>query len=165
MATQVNIDALKKIYNAGHEIGTLGQTYMDYSTLTAAQMLSDLNASISAIRSAIGVSPKYFRAPYASINELTIATITGAGYRIGMFNLDTNDWKYASNDPLHGLNVMRTLIPPYGVNSIVKSWVITQDVEYLQVVSGQKDIISFIKQYGYKFVTISEADGNRAPYS
>ena len=47
----------------------------------------------NAIKSIIGVKPTYMRPPYGSIDGLVTSVLSKAGYKIVLWDQDTNDWQ------------------------------------------------------------------------
>jgi peptidoglycan/xylan/chitin deacetylase (PgdA/CDA1 family) len=90
---------LQKMYAAGHNIGSHTYTHPDLTTLTTAQVNSELQQTDALIKSIIGVSPKYFRPPYLAYNGAVDTVVKGYNYTTVMVGLDSNDWQYQATNP------------------------------------------------------------------
>ena len=71
---------VKKIADAGHEIGTHSSTHSYMSKFTAEQIRAELESSSAAIEAVTGKEVDLFRAPYGDYDDLLIETAQAAGY-------------------------------------------------------------------------------------
>ena len=92
-------DFVKKIAEAGHEIGTHSATHSYMSKLSEEKILQELSTSSAAIEAASGVRPDLFRAPFGDYNDRLIRTARDAGYYTIQWDVDSLDWKdLSAND-------------------------------------------------------------------
>lgn len=90
---------VKKIAEAGHEIGTHSATHSYMSKLSEEKILQELSTSSAAIEAASGVRPDLFRAPFGDYNDRLIRTARDAGYYTIQWDVDSLDWKdLSAND-------------------------------------------------------------------
>ncbi len=85
---------VKEIVAAGHEIFSHTYDHLDLTTLSDAQITTELSKTESALMAATGLSPKpYFRAPYGARNSHVLAVATQDGYRSIYWTVDALDWE------------------------------------------------------------------------
>ncbi|KAI9175254.1 hypothetical protein H9P43_006615 [Blastocladiella emersonii ATCC 22665] len=92
----------QQVINAGHHVAHHSWSHADFATLSAADLKSELDQTISVISPYIGgKKPRYFRPPYGSMNAAVMATLTAAPYnfRVILWDLDSNDWKTDAENP------------------------------------------------------------------
>lgn len=90
---------VKKIAEAGHEIGTHSATHSYMSKLSEEKIRQELSTSSAAIEAASGVRPDLFRAPFGDYNDRLIRTARDAGYYTIQWDVDSLDWKdLSAND-------------------------------------------------------------------
>ncbi len=84
--------ALTRAAAEGHQLGNHTWNHPDLTTLDAASRHTQWTQTITAIRTASGLSPKVWRPPYGSTN----ATINQESRALGMapvlWNIDSEDW-------------------------------------------------------------------------
>lgn len=90
---------VRKIAEAGHEIGTHSATHSYMSKLSEEKIRQELSTSSAAIEAASGVRPDLFRAPFGDYNDRLIRTARDAGYYTIQWDVDSLDWKdLSAND-------------------------------------------------------------------
>lgn len=87
---------VKKIAQAGHEIGTHSATHPYMSKLDKTAITKELTTSIQAIESVTGKKVQVFRPPYGDYNDLLIDTATEMGLYTIQWDVDSLDWKNLS---------------------------------------------------------------------
>jgi peptidoglycan/xylan/chitin deacetylase (PgdA/CDA1 family) len=93
---------LKSMIANGHQIGSHTWSHKDITTLTAAQLTSELTELEIAHQAILGYFPTYFRPPYLSTNAASLSTLKGLGYKVVTVDIDTKDWQ---EDPLGLVNL------------------------------------------------------------
>lgn len=86
-------DMVKKIHEAGHEIGNHSTTHPDMSKLSKQEIKRELNTTSSKIEKITGEKPFLFRAPFGAYNNLLISTASELGYYTVQWDIDSLDWK------------------------------------------------------------------------
>lgn len=86
-------EAVKKIYDAGHEIGSHSNTHPHVNSLSAEKNLEEIQLSVSKIEKITGQKTNLYRAPYGEYNDTVISTAQENGYYTIQWNLDTLDYK------------------------------------------------------------------------
>ena len=85
-------DVLKKIANAGHEIGSHSNTHPHVNNLTAEKNLEEIKLSVDKIEKITGYKTNLYRAPYGEYNNTVIKTAQQNGFYPIQWNLDTLDY-------------------------------------------------------------------------
>lgn len=86
-------DDVKKIYEAGHEIGTHSDTHPHVNKLTYEENIQELEKSSEEIQKITGVKPTLYRTPYGEYNNTVIKSANESGYFPIQWSLDTLDYK------------------------------------------------------------------------
>lgn len=84
---------VKKIDEAGHEIGTHSSTHSYMSKLSEADIRNELKTSSEAITAVTGKPVEVFRAPYGDYDDLLIETAQSMGLYTIQWDVDSLDWK------------------------------------------------------------------------
>lgn len=94
---------VKKIVEAGHDVGNHSLHHYDATKLNKEQMCEELMTVHQEVKELTGVDMKLFRPPYGSYTNDLIDTCLDNGYYCIQWDVDSLDWKN------------------YGVDSIVKT--------------------------------------------
>ncbi len=84
---------LKKIDEAGHEIGTHSATHSYMSRLSETEIRTEMTTSSEAISSVTGKEVTLFRPPYGDYDNLLIDTVNAMGFYPIQWDVDSLDWK------------------------------------------------------------------------
>ncbi|CAG8709623.1 17314_t:CDS:2, partial [Dentiscutata erythropus] len=87
-----NPDTLIRAYKSGHQIGVHTWSHPSLTTQSNEQVISELQWTAAAIKAAIGVTPKYMRPPYGDYDDRIRSISDQLGYKIVIWDKDTNDW-------------------------------------------------------------------------
>jgi peptidoglycan/xylan/chitin deacetylase (PgdA/CDA1 family) len=85
---------IRRAYYAGHQIASHTYSHADLDTLGPDGIRSEMEQLDAQLQRIIGRRPVYMRPPYGNVNAQTEAVLTGLGYQIVKWNLDTNDWRH-----------------------------------------------------------------------
>ena len=88
-----NPDAIKKLVEAGHEIGCHSYNHIYYTSLSANEILEDIKKCNDAIISAGAPSPFLFRAPSGDYNNNVINTVHQSDMEYVQWSVDSLDWR------------------------------------------------------------------------
>ncbi len=91
-----NTELLRRMYLAGHEIGSHGYGHKMSSQISQDELKSEIEKTENAIRSAIGVLPGYFAPPSGDFSGKTVEFCRQHGYRLILWSADTIDWRDGS---------------------------------------------------------------------
>lgn len=86
-------DVAKKVARAGHDIGNHIYSHKDLKELDVEEARQEIRKAQNAIKSATGVTPKWFRPPYGSYNADTRTIAEEEGVSVVLWNLSPDDWK------------------------------------------------------------------------
>ena len=98
-----------QVIQRGHAIGNHTDTHPDLTTLTSAQIASQLTTSGDSIFAAAGVRPKCMRPPYGRLNATATSTIASLGLSTIMWTHDTRDWDTAVTSVGSIVNTLNTV--------------------------------------------------------
>lgn len=86
-------ESVKKITEAGHEIGNHSYNHTYYTTLPPEKMADDMKKADEAIKKACGISPVLFRAPSGDYNNSVIEVCRQNGKEYIQWSVDSLDWR------------------------------------------------------------------------
>ena len=139
-------DYVKKIIEAGHELGTHSRTHPYMSSLSKEQIVDELTTSKEAIEAITGQKVTLFRPPYGDYNNLLIDTCKELALYPIQWDVDSLDWK----------NLSATEIALRVVNGVKSGSIILCHNNGLHTADSLPLIFSTLKNRGYDFVPISE---------
>ncbi|CAB4375904.1 unnamed protein product [Rhizophagus irregularis] len=87
-----NPDTLKNEFAAGHQIGVHTWSHTALTTQSNEEIIAEIKWTELAIKTAIGVTPKYMRPPYGDVDDRVRSILSQLGYKIVIWDKDTNDW-------------------------------------------------------------------------
>jgi len=139
-------ESVKKIYEAGHEIGSHSNTHPHVNNLSAEKNLEEINLSANKISKITGQEINLYRAPYGEYNDTVIQTAQESGYYTIQWNLDTLDY-----DGLTGDEMWNRIKDKLNNGSIILSHNGTK-----HTADSLDMLIKNIKGQGFELVTVSE---------
>ena len=139
-------EAVKKIYEAGHEIGSHSNTHPHVNKLSAEKNLEEIKLSVNKIEQITGQKTNIYRAPYGESNDTVIKTAQENGYYTIQWNLDTLDYK-----GLTGEEMWNRLKNKLENGSIILSHNGTK-----HTADSLDMLIKNIKEKGYEVTTVSD---------
>ncbi len=137
-------DYVKKIDEAGHEIGTHSATHSYMSKLGRAEIESELKSSSEAITSITGKKVELFRPPYGDYDDELVSTAEANGYYVIQWDVDSLDWKDLSANDI-ALRI---------INAVKPGSIILMHNNGLHTAEALPMIFSTLKNSGYEFVPI-----------
>ena len=84
---------VKKISEAGFEIGLLGYNYVDYEELEDSQIRRDIRQAEEVFKKLNIKTEKILRAPTGHFDKRLIEIADSMGYTVVHWSINTNDWK------------------------------------------------------------------------
>ena len=139
---------VKKIHEAGHDLGNHSENHKNMSQLSDADCQSELFKVHEKVKELTGVEMDLFRPPYGDYDNEVITNATACGYHTVQWDVDSLDWK------------------DYGVDSIIKTVTEHKNLQNGSIVlmhNGAKytaealpKIIEGLRAKGYELVPISE---------
>lgn len=95
-----NPEAVKKIYEEGHEIGNHSNTHPHVNKLTYEQNLDEIEKCSQKVEQITGVKPTLYRAPYGEYNDEVIKVSFENGYYAIQWNKDTLDYQALTGEQM-----------------------------------------------------------------
>lgn len=143
---EANEKLVKRIDEAGFDIGTHSSTHPKMSTLSETQMNTELEGSMKLITKITGKPVKFFRAPFGDYNDTLLKVAGNLGLKTIQWDVDSLDWK--------GLSAQQIF---ERVKASVKSGsIILCHNNSDHILEALPLIISYLKSEGYTPVTMSE---------
>ena len=93
-------DDVKKIAQAGHDIGNHSNTHPDLTQLSTAGIQYEMETCSADIEALTGQRPTLFRNPYGAYDNRVIGTALGMGMDCIQWDVDTLDWTNNSGDEI-----------------------------------------------------------------
>ena len=139
-------EAVKKIYEAGHEIGSHSNTHPHVNNLSSEKNLEEIKLSVSKIEKITGQKINLYRAPYGEYNDTVIQVAQENGYYIIQWNLDTLDYEGLTGDEMW--NRLE--------NRLVKGSIILSHNGTKHTADSLDMLIKNIKSQGFEITTVSD---------
>ncbi|MFP7358845.1 polysaccharide deacetylase family protein [Kurthia gibsonii] len=140
---RANPKMVKQIADEGHELGNHSLTHANLVLLSNANVKKEIETTNQAIKKATGKNPTVFRPPYGSYNA-NVSKI--AKMPVVLWNVDTLDWKH--HNPQQTLANVKSQKSQY-------TTVLMHDI-HASSAQALPQVIRYLKQQGYTFVTASE---------
>ncbi len=137
---------VKKIDEAGHEIGTHSSTHSYMSKQNAEEIKLELTESSKAIEDITGKTVELFRPPYGDYDDELLKTASELGYYTVQWDTDSLDWKDLSATDI----AMRV------INGVKNGSIILMHNNGLHTGEAVPIILETLKNKGYSFVPIGE---------
>ena len=139
-------EEVKKIYDAGHEIGNHGYSHKDLPTMNFEDILLDIQKCNETIRNITGHSPTLFRAPSGAYDNKTISAAENLGMMTIQWDVDSIDWKNISAD-----EIITRVTKKVGNGSIIQLHTGTA-----HTAEALPEIFDILISQGYSFVPVGE---------
>lgn len=140
-----NAVAVKRLYQAGHEIGNHSYSHIDLAKLSEDEILAEIENCQIAVEQVIGVRPTLFRPPFLSTSDsmdklMDLPYASGYGIGDGTIGTSAADRSYKALSQAHD-------------GAILLMHCFTGCEETLKALHT---IIPQLRSQGYEFVTVSE---------
>ena len=86
-------ESVKALADAGHEIMNHSNDHAHFNSLSAEEIVADINACNDKIQAVTGVRPTLFRPPYGEYDDHVISAVRGMGMEPIQWDVDSLDWK------------------------------------------------------------------------
>lgn len=137
---------LKKISEAGHEIGTHSATHPKMSTLNKEAIDRELTSSVAAIEKVTGKKVELFRPPFGDYDDLLIERAEALGLYTIQWSVDSLDWK----------NLSAKEIEKRVLSRVKNGSIVLFHNQGLHTAEAIPEIIKALKEKGYEFLPIGE---------
>ena len=139
-------DMVKKIDEAGCEIGTHSNTHPDMVKLDIESVSEELSTSVSKIEAVTGKKVTLFRAPFGSYNNQLLEVAESMNLKTIQWDVDTLDWKGLSASEINS-RVLR---------KVQNGSIILMHNNSDHVLDGLRLILTTLKNKGYQIGSIGE---------
>ena len=82
-------ESVKALCDAGHEVMSHSDSHAHYNSLSAEEIVADVNASCDKIEAVTGVRPTLIRCPYGEYDDHVITAIRGMGLEPIQWDVET----------------------------------------------------------------------------
>lgn len=152
-----NKEIVKRQFEEGHEIGNHTYTHINVAKSGYDKVYEEITKTQEEIKEITGVEPKLFRPPYRAMSRHMCDIVKNKNMNIILWsNLDPRDW---SNPGVY--SIVNTIESKVENGNII----LLHDYNNLrnsksQTIQALESVIPYLKEQGYKFVTISELIAN-----
>ena len=102
------------------------------------------------------------RPPYGSIDKHVSKILTNLGYKIIMWNLDSNDWRYITCNGGEILRNVQQKLKSY--SNQTTSWIALFHDVHLETAQLQERVIKYILEQNFKIVNLDECIQDSKPH-
>ena len=139
-------ESVRRIANAGHEIGNHSMRHKNPTKQAYTEILSDISACSELLASLTGLSPRLYRAPAGAYDNKTIEAAESLGMTAVQWWADSIDWKNPSPEAIVQ-RIMKKAAP---------GGIVLLHLGKENTVKALPEMIESLKNEGYAFVTVSE---------
>lgn len=138
---------VKEIYDRGHQIANHSYSHPKFSILSWSESVREIEHTEEALGKYM--SHKYFRPPYGDYKRETLQIAHSLGYRVIYWNVDTRDW--AASNPKQIVDAVKKNTKPGSI-------ILFHEGKNLTI-QALPEILEWLTQEGYQFVTVAELLG------
>ncbi|KAG9019782.1 Carbohydrate esterase 4 protein [Tulasnella sp. 427] len=156
--TNDNVNRLKYLYNAGHQVASHTWHHYDWTTLTNDQLLSEMTQTDAALVKILGVKPAFVRPPYGSYNDESRKVAAANKQSIVVWDFDSGD--------ADGYTVKQSEAAYAAIAKAHPSNILTlnHETHNTTALTVLPYAMKTLKAKGYEFVTVAECLGGKNPY-
>ncbi len=103
-------ESVKALHDAGHEVMSHSNDHAHFASLSADEIMQNLNTCNDKIETVTGTRPLLFRCPYGEYDDHVINTVNAIGMTAIQWNVDSLDWKGISATEIKN-RVMNKVVP------------------------------------------------------
>lgn len=137
---------VKKISDAGHEIGNHSNNHVYFTKLTKSKIKEEIFTTSNKIKKVTGKETVLARPPYGDYNSDVVKAIEETAHYCIQWDVDPVDWKETSSGEIH-----RRV-----VSKVQKGSIILLHNSNKETVNALDSIIKDLKAKGYEFVKVSD---------
>jgi polysaccharide deacetylase family sporulation protein PdaB len=141
-------EIVKKIVDAGFEIGSHGHKHVNYSSLNDEEIRKQIQTAHQILSEVTGKHPKLIRLPNGDFDKRVLRIANELNYTVIQWDTDSHDWMNKGVDKI--INTVVTKAHPGDIILMHASDSSKQTHEALPTIINQ------LKDKGYQFVTVSE---------
>jgi peptidoglycan/xylan/chitin deacetylase (PgdA/CDA1 family) len=160
--TKTYKQVIKHVYDQGHQLGSHTFSHLELAGQSATKVKSEMTRLETVFRGVIGKNPLYMRPPAGSYDTNTLNTLGGLGYKIILWDIDSNDWRYSEVSSLSKEQAnYKSVIEKDSTTKPHGHIALHHDVYKKTAEKLVPWVISYIKsKKNYKFVSVAECLGN-----
>jgi peptidoglycan/xylan/chitin deacetylase (PgdA/CDA1 family) len=136
----------RQVAEAGHEVAAHSYDHKQFTKLSESGLQRQLQLTHDLITSATGVAPTTLRPPYGATNSRVNAACEEMGYKVVLWDVDTNDWRKRTSQQM--------------IAEILKTArdgsIILMHDRYQTTLDTTEAVIDALRAKGYEFVTVAE---------
>ena len=140
-----NVDCLRAIYAAGHEIGNHGYFHKAHETLNLTQNQQEISACNRFIELALGFTPTLFAPPSGAYNDATLEAAKRLNMTTILWSKDTIDWRDKNSAVIYSRATKKVVKGDFILMHPMK-----------ETADALEDILKYYKANDLKTVTVSE---------
>lgn len=138
---------VKKISEAGHDLGNHGQNYVNMSKLTEEEQTDEVLSVHESVKELTGIDMELYRPPYGEYNDKVIQNIKGNGYIPICWSVDSLDWKnYGAN------SIVDTVV---NHRSLGNGDIVLMHIDAKYTAKALEQMIVGLQKRGYELVPVS----------
>lgn len=146
--SKAHTDIVKKIVDAGYEIGSHGHKHVNYSSLSDEEIEKNIKTAHSILTDVTGKTPTLIRMPNGDFDKRVLSIANNLDYKVIQWDTDSLDWKNPGVDNI--INNVLTKAHPGDIVLMHASDSCKETAAALPVIIDQ------LRAQGYEFVTVSE---------
>ncbi|MBW7455732.1 polysaccharide deacetylase family sporulation protein PdaB [Paenibacillus sepulcri] len=146
--SQSHPEIVKKIVDAGYEIGSHGNKHENYSTLNDDEIRKQIETAHSVLTQVTGKTPTLIRLPNGDFDKRVLSIAEQMNYKVIQWDTDSLDWMNIGTDKI--VNRVVSKAHPGDIVLMHASDSVKQTHEALPAIIDQ------LREKGYEFVTVSE---------
>lgn len=140
-----NVECLRAIYAAGHEIGNHGYFHKDHAKLDLVQNQKEISSCNRFIELSLGEAPTLFAPPSGAYNDDTVKAASLLGMKTILWSKDTIDWRDKNVSLIYTRATKNIKIGDFILMHPMK-----------ETADALDDILKYYEQNNLKPVTVSE---------
>jgi polysaccharide deacetylase family sporulation protein PdaB len=141
-------DQVKKIAQAGHDIGNHGNTHAHGAQLNLAQNKAEITGCHEKIKAVTGIEANLFRPPYGEYNNTVIQAAEELDYFVIQWDVDSLDWK--------NRGVQATIDRVLNHKNLQNGSIILFHNDAKDTPQALSAILKGLKEKGYEIVPVSQ---------
>lgn len=143
-----NSEIVKRAVAEGHIIGNHTWFHPDIRTLGEVDLRNEMSLTETKITEVTGLQTVLMRPPYGFASDRNLQQLSGMGYKVIKWSVDSNDWRDRDVD-----QVLINTMPDVRDGSII---LMHDYLTHSTTKEALPEIIQSLKRQGYTFVTIDE---------
>jgi peptidoglycan-N-acetylglucosamine deacetylase len=148
-------DMVRRMVREGHTIGNHSWNHLDQVRLSPDKVRDQVVRADKVLYPLVGYHPDLVRPPYGKADPDTVRIISGMGYKVIDWSVDTRDW---AGTPVPAiLSLVRKEVRPGGI--ILEHCAGNANVDLSNTVQALPQVIQYLRAQGYQLVTVPQLFG------